>query len=74
MKKKILIGICIILVLLMLIPIPFHYKDGGSVEYRAVLYSVKDVHMLNSDVSSEQEYIDGLEIKILGIKVYSNIK
>jgi len=74
MKKKILIGICIILVLLMLIPMPIHYKDGGSVEYKAVLYSVKDVHMLNPDVSSEQEYIDGLEIKIFGIKVYSNVK
>ena len=74
MKKKILIGICIILVLLMLIPIPIHYKDGGSVKYRAVLYSVKDVHMLNPDMDSDQEFIDGTEIKVLGIKVYSNIK
>ena len=44
MKKKILIIIIIILALVLLIPTPFYLKDGGSIEYRALLYTITKYH------------------------------
>ena len=41
MKKKIIICIAVVVALVLLIPIPMRLKDGGSVVYQAVLYSVK---------------------------------
>ncbi|MFT4145102.1 MAG: hypothetical protein QM644_11665 [Mobilitalea sp.] len=68
MKKKLLIGIVIILLLVLLIPIPLRYKDGGTVKYRAILYSVTDYHAMDA----EGGYDTGIQIKILGIQVYDN--
>lgn len=74
MNKKALIPIltvaAIILAAALLIPFPIRYKDGGSVEYRAALYSITDVHR----ISPENGFIDGLEIKILGFEVYSSLE
>ena len=44
MKKKVMIGICVLLAIVLLVPIPMRLKDGGTVVYRAVLYQVEDVH------------------------------
>ena len=68
--KKLLAGICIILALVLLIPVPLRLKDGGSVEYRAVLYSVTDVHRLAPEL--ESGYLEGTVIEILGIEVFNN--
>lgn len=68
-KRKFFI-VCMLLFLILIIPIPFHLKDGGTVEYRAFLYKVVDYHVL--DMSSETGYNTGLEIRILGMKIYSN--
>ena len=68
MKPKIIIAIIIFLVFL--IPIPTRYKDGSSVQYRAVLYDIIKYHQL--DLESETGYKDGWNIKILGISVYNN--
>ena len=46
MKKKVMIGICVLLAIVLLLPIPMRLKDGGTVVYRAVLYQVEDVHRL----------------------------
>ena len=62
----------LILALILLIPIPLRLKDGGTVKYQAVLYSISDVHRLDPD--SEDGYQDGLVIEILGMKVYSNLE
>ena len=43
MKKKVMIGICVLLATVLLVPIPMRLKDGGTVVYRAVLYQVEDV-------------------------------
>ena len=72
MKRKITIIIAVILALLLLTPVPIRYKDGGSVQYKAVLYSVYDIYRINPDMDSEDMYIEGTIIKILGIKVYDN--
>ena len=63
--KKLLAGICLVLALVLLIPVPLRLKDGGSVEYRAVLYSVTDVHRLAPEL--ESGYLEGTVIEILGI-------
>ena len=71
MNKKKLIIYCIIgLFLGMLVPVPIHYKDGGTVEYRAFLYSITKLHQLNL----EEGYDEGTIVKIIGIDVYNTVK
>lgn len=72
MKKKLIIGICILLIAVLLIPIPMRLKDGGTVRYTAILYTIEDVYRLNPDVNSDQEYLEGTIIKILGMEVFNN--
>ena len=72
--KKLLAGICIILALVLLVPFPLRLKDGGSVEYRAVLYSVTDVHRINPDINSSAQFIEGTIIEILGREVFNNVE
>lgn len=47
-RKLILIAICFILVLLLL-PLKYQYKDGGTIEYRAVLYSIIKWHTIDNN-------------------------
>lgn len=72
MKKKILKGMCILLAVVLLLPIPMRLKDGGTVKYQAVLYSVSDVHRLDPD--SEEGFRDDLIIEVFGIEIYNNVK
>lgn len=67
-KKNILIIAIIVLLIILLFPIPMKLKDGGTVEYKALLYSVTKYHKLAPE-SSEKGYIDGIGIKILGKEV-----
>lgn len=71
MKKKITAAICIFLVLLFLIPIPMRLKDGGTVKYQAVLYSISDVHRLAP--SEAGGYEEGIIVEVLGIPIYHSI-
>ena len=73
MKKKVIIIILIILILL-LIPIPFKLRDGGSTEYRAILYSVTKYNRL-SEIGDDgtTKYISGTEIKVLGFEIYNDV-
>ena len=68
--KKIIIGIVIAVILLLLIPIPMRIKDGGTIEYKAILYTVTKYHKI--DLNSETGYIDGIGIKVLGKEIYNN--
>ena len=68
-----IIGICVLLLLVLLIPIPNHLKDGGTVQYRALLYTVEKVHRLNP-VDSEQPYQEGIVLEILGIEVLNTVR
>ena len=72
MKKKTLAVICILLVIVLLMPIPMRMKDGGTVKYQALLYSISDVHRLAP--STESGYEDGMIIEILGMQVFNNVK
>lgn len=73
MKKKLLIGICILLVIVCLIPRCEHYEDGGTVAYKTILYQVKHVHSIGADDLSGGEYLEGTIVKILGIEVYNDV-
>ena len=70
-KKSIIILVIIIVLIILLIPIPRYLNDGGSVEYRALLYKVTDYHKLEPVGSN---YIEGIGIEILGIEVFNNAK
>ena len=72
-KKNILIIAIIVLLVILLFPFKIkRLKDGGTVEYKALLYSVTKYHKLAPE-NSEKEYIDGIGIKILGKEIYNNI-
>ncbi len=70
--KKIIMAICILIVIALLIPIPMRMKDGGTVKYQAVLYSVSDVHRIAP--STESGYEDGIIVEILGMQVFNSVK
>ena len=67
-KKNICLIFVVILLIIMLIPIPGKLKDGGSIEYNAILYSVTKYHKINPE--STKGYDDGWKIKIVGLTVY----
>lgn len=67
MKKAVII----IIVLILLIPLPMKLKDGGSVEYKALLYKVTKVYRLNE--ASITGYEQGWQFEILGIKLYDTV-
>ena len=71
MKKKFFVVIAIIVVLVILLtPIRMTLKDGGSVRYKALVYEVTIIHQLTPEADDVKPYIDGFEIKILGMTVY----
>ncbi|MBQ4560293.1 MAG: hypothetical protein IJA54_08245 [Tyzzerella sp.] len=80
MKKKMTVGIIVVCLLICLIPIPLRKKDGGSVEYKALFYSVTKYHqiVLNPETDSEEGdivesgFIKGWGIKILGVEIFNN--
>ena len=71
MRKKVVIAVAIIQVVLsvMLIPIPRHLKDGGTVEYNALLYSVHKVHSLNMS----DGYDVGTKVRVLFWVVFDDV-
>ena len=74
MRKKVVTGICILLAIVLLIPIPMRLKDGGTVVYRAVLDQVEDVHRLGAVDTAEDEYLEGMIVRILGMEVYNSVE
>ena len=64
----------IVLGIILLFPSRLCYDDGGSVEYRAILYSYTDVKRFVSEADGEMGYLEGTVIKILGIEVYNDVE
>ena len=72
-KKVIVIIVAAVLLAVLLIPEVRRYKDGGTVEYHAVLYQIFDWHsMCPSGASNVEIYYDGLEVRILGKTIFNN--
>ena len=59
MKKRIIIVSICFAVVLLLLPMKYRYKDGGTTEYRAILYSVINWHAIDNNYDSG--YKTGLE-------------
>lgn len=68
MKKKIIIIVCVLFVI-MLTPVRLELKDGGTIEYKSILYKVSKVHRITDD-----GFDIGTEIRIFGIKVFDNVE
>lgn len=72
-KKKVLITGGILLAVVLLFPVPLYYKDGGTVEYRAILYSVTEWHAhWGEGPHGEEKVREGISIEILGMEVIDN--
>lgn len=72
MKKKLLICVVVICSIILLCPISFRLKDGGTVKYQALLYSISDVHRISHN--SEDGYEDGIIIEVLGMEIYNRVE
>ena len=64
-KKYIVVIAVLIILAILLIPRPRYLNDGGTVEYKAVLYNITKLHKLNE--YSPTGYDEGTKIEILGI-------
>ena len=70
-KKSRILWIIVVILLILLIPIPVRLKDGGSIEYKAIIYTYTKIHRLNE--TSQTGYEEGWELKIFGIQVGGNM-
>lgn len=70
MKKKTLAIVAIVVLVILLTPIRMNLKDGGSVRYQSLIYEVTKIHQLAPEADGVKPYIDGFEVKILGMTVY----
>lgn len=69
-EKRLAVGAIIsVLLIVLLTPVRMVYEDGGSVSYKALAYEVIKLHELADD-GEVKPYIEGLEIRILGMTVY----
>lgn len=73
MKSRLLAAVAVLIAAILLFPMPLHKKDGGTVEYKAVLYSVQDVHRINPDIHAKEEFIEGTIIEIFGVEIFNNV-
>lgn len=76
MKRKIILGLCLLAAFIMLFPFPVGMvDDGGTVVYGSALYSVTKVHSicLYPDADGEIRFVEGTVVKILGFEVFDNV-
>ena len=79
MKKKVIIVLIVAILLILLFPIRSQLRDGGTVEYKAVLYKVSKVSRLISREEMEAEgkvkdYDKGIIIEVLGFEIFNNVE
>lgn len=72
MKRKIAIAVIIAATLaILLIPVPIHIRDGGSVEYKAIAYSVTKYHRFSP--LGRVAYLEGWKIELFGITLRDDL-
>lgn len=76
---KTLIFLLVLVFIALLIPKTYQLKDGGTKEYRAVLYTVTKWHAFRQSyddgydgMDGEQQFVVGTTVEILGMRVYHN--
>lgn len=73
MKRKIIAVVCILALALLLFPVKQYLKDGGTVVYQSLTYSVQKVHAISEGLNGK-DYWEGTRIEILGIPIYDDVK
>ena len=68
-KKKLYIIVITLILVILLAPIRMNLKDGGSVRYKSLVYEITKIHQHTPDADGVKPYIDGFEVKILGMTV-----
>lgn len=71
MKTRTKVIVIILICAILLVPIPAGYKDGGTVEYNAVMYTVRKEHSLSME---GRGYNVGTRLRILFWTVYDDVK
>lgn len=79
LKKKVIIILVAVILVISLFPIKSQLKDGGTVEYKSLVYKISKVKRLISIEKAEQEgkvkpYEHGIVIEVLGFEIYNNVK
>lgn len=79
MKKKVIIVLIVVFLLILMFPKTRYLNDGGTVEYKALLYKVSKVSRLISieEMKAEgkiKEYDKGIVIEILGFEIFNNVE
>ena len=76
MKTHIKVIIIILICAALLVPIPVGYKDGGTVEYNAVLYTVRKVHRIadGPGYPNGGGYDIGTQVRLLFWTVYDDVE
>lgn len=76
--KRILVILLVLVLAVLLFPMRLQAKDGGTVVYKSILYTVRDMHAISDvyseDGSVEHGYIVGTVIKILGFEIFDNTR
>ena len=78
MKKKVIIVLIVAILLILLFPIRSQLRDGGTVEYKALLYKVSKVSRLISIEEMEAEgkvkdYDKGIIIEVFGFEIFNSV-
>ena len=79
MRKKVFAIVAVLALVILLFPIRMNLKDGGSVQYKSITYSITKVHSLISEEAAIKggkikPYNDRFVVKIPGIKVFDNVE
>ncbi len=70
-KTLVITAVVLLLMTILLFPVKVRYKDGGTVRYQAITYSVTIFHKLTV---IQGVFEEGVEIKIFGLPVYKNVR
>lgn len=79
-KRTLIIALTLVMVsAILLFPVRLQLKDGGSIQYRSLIYSITKVHSLISEEEAIQNgkvkpYNEGIIVEILGMKVFDNVE
>ena len=72
-NKSIIIIVIIIVLIILLFPIPNKLKDGGTIEYKALLYTITNYHKIAPE-ENEKEYLEGVKFEILGFEIFNSLE
>ena len=70
--KHTAIVISVISLLILLFPIRLQYRDGGTVEYKAILYSVIKKHSA-ADENGNPGFHIGTVVELFGLELYNQV-